>query len=355
MLKNSEWCSLSAEIFLIMNRTLSALSGHKSSSLRIGACTILLVCALAGSSHGYVRSTSPKSGVPFRWMVGCIPILTDVRGSQDLSFVEVEEVLGHSAANWNDGVIGSADTPGCGSLRLMPLHSKRQLEIGADSQPIVVFRDRTWSSPGGIVHDPSAIAITTVFHINTPGQVGDATILDADIELNGVNFTFTTNPATATARPSTTIADLENTLTHELGHVLGLAHTCWDHATPTAPIDSTGQPAPDCNSANLPATILDATMYPYSRSAGETEKRSITDDDKSGICDVYPRSDTGGLACFQQVQGGCAMTPSAARGFAAAATKPHQAWRQVLTLLVVVGGLAAWSTRTRRRNAKISS
>ena len=52
-------------------------------------------------------------------------------------------------------------------------------------------------------HDPSAIGLTTVFFVDTPGKPGDGTILDADIELNGVNFTFTTDPANAQPAPGT--------------------------------------------------------------------------------------------------------------------------------------------------------
>ena len=106
---------------------------------------------------------------------------------------------------------------------------------------------RRVAAPGHAPHDPSAIGLTTVMYVNTPGSRGDGTILDADIELNNVNYTFTIDPANAVARPGTQVADLENTLTHELGHVQGLAHTCWDHITMQPPLDNTGQPIPDCN------------------------------------------------------------------------------------------------------------
>ncbi len=151
-------------------------------------------------------------------------------------------------------------------------------------------------------------------YVNTPGLPGDGTILDADIELNDVNYTFTIDPANAVARPGTELADLENTLTHELGHVQGLAHTCWDHITATPPLDNLGNPIPDCNDPNLPASVTDTTMYPYASMPGETSKRNLSPDDVSGVCDVYGPL-AGKLGCYPEIDGGgCSAMPPPRRG-----------------------------------------
>jgi hypothetical protein len=184
------------------------------------------------------------------------------------------------------------------------------LDVAADGQNAVVFRHDQWARPGGMPHDPAAIGLTTVFFIDTPGRLGDASILDADIELNAVSFTFTTDPSSATARPGTSIADLENTLTHELGHVQGLAHNCWDHVTATPPLDNLGNPILDCGST-LPASITMATMFPYARS-GEISKRNLSSDDVQGVCEVYPPTGTP-PACFLNVRSGCAVANGGAR------------------------------------------
>ena len=76
-----------------------------------------------------------------------------------------------------------------------------------------------------------ATGITTVFYVDH-GEPDDGTILDADVELNDINFTFVVEPTTQQPRAGTEVSDLENTLTHELGHVLGLDHTCANAATP---------------------------------------------------------------------------------------------------------------------------
>jgi hypothetical protein len=64
--------------------------------------------------------------------------------------------------------------------------------------------------------------------------------------------------------------DLQNTVTHEAGHFLGLAHPCGADVG----VSCSGYPN-------------DTTMYPTAIS-GETQKRTLADDDVSGICAIYP-------------------------------------------------------------------
>jgi hypothetical protein len=266
---------------------------------RLAQALVVLGIALgAPAVHGYVRSTSPKSGVPFTWLVSCLVVQPDSRGSQDLTIDQINTTLARAVSNW------TSRTTDCSYLRLSMVPANGPLETVADGQPSLVFRDKVWARPGGMPHDPNAIGLTTVFHVSTPGLPGDATILDTDIELNGVNWTFVIEPTVAQARSGTFgLADLENTLTHELGHVQGLAHTCWDHITPTPPLNDRGQPIPDCNDPNLPDDIINTTMYPYSRMDGETSKRMLSDDDVRGICDVYTTTNNP-PACFLSTTGG---------------------------------------------------
>ncbi|HZZ86095.1 MAG TPA: matrixin family metalloprotease [Anaeromyxobacteraceae bacterium] len=141
------------------------------------------------------------------------------------------------------------------------------------------------------------IALTTVTYDTVKGQ-----IYDADMELDGWNgtagalsspsnplgnldgwyFTCVDRPGgpglpppvcaagdpspssvctcTNYAQPNCIFMDVQNTVTHELGHVLGLAHPP-DH----------------------PEDTMAATAAP-----GETSKRVLAADDVEGICSVYP-------------------------------------------------------------------
>src|SRR5205823_1096270 len=115
----------------------------------------------------------------------------------------------------------------------------------------VKFRTDRWCHPDddqqkGVCYSAQAPAITTVFYIDH-GKSDDGTILDADIELNDLDYTFVVLPAGGTARPGTTSVDLENTLTHELGHLQGLDHTCKDAAMPPTEVDQNGNTPPACD------------------------------------------------------------------------------------------------------------
>jgi hypothetical protein len=254
----------------------------------------------------YVRTTTETSGVAVQWNEKCVTVTADMRGSKDVSLGDITTTLGRAIQNW------TTRTSKCGGLTLGLTRPYKVLDVAADGLPAVIFRNDTWQRPGHAPHDPSAIGLTTVMYVNTPGIPGDGTILDADIELNNVNYTFTTDPTNATARPGTQLADLENTLTHELGHVQGLAHTCWDHITATPPLDNNGQPIPDCNDPDLPLSITDTTMYPYATMPGETSKRMLSPDDVSGVCDVYQPL-AGKLVCFPEIDGGCSAAPAQRR------------------------------------------
>ncbi|HEY0709822.1 MAG TPA: hypothetical protein VGG33_23615 [Polyangia bacterium] len=137
----------------------------------------------------------------------------------------------------------------------------------------------------------NAIAITTVTSNKRTGE-----ILDADIEFNAVSQKFGDIVVDGPRPRGTlmTVQDLQNTLTHELGHFIGLDHNCFEPAPGfVAPKDQFQREAPHCSTAS--ASIAEATMF-NSALPGETKKRDLADDDLEAICDIYQPIDDGGCA-----------------------------------------------------------
>jgi hypothetical protein len=103
------------------------------------------------------------------------------------------------------------------------------------------------------------IAITT-----TTFSIRTGRIYDADIELNAAKTLTAVDsppcPATGPFLQTCVAFDIQNTITHEVGHFLGLAH----------------------------AQNSESTMY-YSASVGEVKKRVLDADTAQFVCDVYPQ------------------------------------------------------------------
>ena len=108
-------------------------------------------------------------------------------------------------------------------------------------------------------HDESTIALTTTTYSKSTGA-----IYDSDIELNGVNFKFTTvssPPCRGGALNADCVAsDIQNTLTHEIGHAVGFDHV----------------------------SAIGSTMA-ASAEIGEISKRQIDYGSVEGFCTTYPR------------------------------------------------------------------
>ncbi|MBL8950135.1 MAG: matrixin family metalloprotease [Myxococcaceae bacterium] len=108
-------------------------------------------------------------------------------------------------------------------------------------------------------HGQFTLALTT-----TTYSVRTGSIYDADIEMNGADWLFTTissPPCKEGSEAVTCVAtDVQNTLTHEIGHAVGFDHSETEGSTmePTAPL-------------------------------GQITKRLIDHGTKEGFCTTYPR------------------------------------------------------------------
>ena len=117
---------------------------------------------------------------------------------------------------------------------------------GPNESVVVGIDEETWTTLPD--HSARAVALTLMWHNRRTGE-----ILDTDIELNLGAGKFADCVAGSC---SAGMVDLQNTITHEAGHVLGLGHSADRSATMTA---------------QQVGTV-------------ESQKRSLAPDDSAGYC-----------------------------------------------------------------------
>jgi MYXO-CTERM domain-containing protein len=182
-----------------------------------------------------------------------------------------------------------------------------------DGRNNVIFRSKSWCKltdknecDSAVAYDPAALALTSVSASTSSGI-----IRDADVEVNAYHFNWAdlvVHPDLRGAGQS--FHDLQNAVTHEMGHLIGLDHTCY--LQPPAPIDDMGNPIPDCASAS--PDVLATTMFP-SANPGDIDKRDLAPDDQRAVCEIYPAAqdpkscspggtDPGGCSCAVGARGG---------------------------------------------------
>jgi hypothetical protein len=266
-----------------------AIAAHTDFDLRQTEHVVLDSVKILAYPEGFVRTGPTQSGHYLKWESGCVFVKVDEAGTAaipgDLEFSVIDKAI----ATWND------DTASCSYLQVMD-EGRTSLEVKNDKINIIKFRDTGCLPCGGAWCRPAidntpmhcnsmdAAGITTAVYVDDPKSDRDGAILDADIELNAANFAIAVDGQTTSSQPC--IAELQNTLTHELGHLHGLEHPCKVPGDPDR-IDDQNQPVPSCFAGGLPAKITQATMYNF-QSCGEKIKETLSDDDINAICKIYP-------------------------------------------------------------------
>jgi hypothetical protein len=184
-------------------------------------------------------------GAPLSWVSDCVTVSVQADGSasQQIDYDAAEASVGRAFAAWtNAGCTGGKPSI---SVRVEGPISCDASEYNSDrgNANIVVFRD-SWPYVGG----EDALGLTRLRFNPDTGE-----IYDSDIEVNTV-----TEPLSV-GEPKASAVDLDSLLTHEAGHLLGLAHTL-----------------------EVGATMLAGYKL------GSIELRSLAPDDVAGLCGIYP-------------------------------------------------------------------
>lgn len=242
---------------------------------------LLALAALPGRAHAFCRATTcdendpemtcehdehlcPITGPELWWRESCVTVwLPDE--AEPLPGLDGEQygaIARNAFARWSAVDCGtgqpSIDVRFGGELALECALTGYD-EDALENVNTVRVVSENWPHPRML----RELALTTLtFDVKT-GE-----ILDADIELNADQREFSIGD-TGVAN------DLEGTLVHEAGHVLGLAHS-------DDPI---------------------ATMFHEAR-GGTTRLRTLERDDIAGICAIYPQGDGEAGACRNEPSAG---------------------------------------------------
>ncbi len=255
----------------------------------------------------FVRTTNEYDS-PLYWSSGCVFITYNDAGTIHVAGTQEFAVMDAVFERWR------ADTAECSYLRFQ-VGAPAALDTRFDRQNVIKFREARWCRPAHDdvaeeCYDTDAAALTTLYFIEDQDSERDGEILDADIEINAVNFVISVDGVTE-GGPGC-MSDLAATLTHEVGHVMGLDHTCWT-GTGDQPVDDQGNPVPSCG-AVLPPEVTEATMYNF-QDCGETKKASPEADDIDGVCAIYPLAgDPGTCVPVPEPDGCCSSGGAPATG-----------------------------------------
>jgi hypothetical protein len=250
-------------------------------------------------------------GTPLRWERQCITFSVE---SDDPA---VRDAVDRSFATWAD--IDCGGRPIGLSLRQTEETANCTLaEYNSDAPNMnAILFVEDWADHAELPID--AFAVTLVWNLKDTGE-----IVDADMLLNPTLGNLTICGANCSDDDND--IDIQNVVTHEAGHFLGLAHTDVDGATmsPTAPV-------------------------------GQTEKRDLEDDDVAGLCTIY--RDFAPASCSSKayvprhgfsVECGSSSPSSSGAGCAVLEVRGSaRSGHAFMLTIAVVLGTAVWSRRRR--------
>ena len=315
-------------------RLAEKVAGSSAAGARPTALPILRVVSLSRASDHqsasksalpeeleFVRTTNTTGG-PLFWESNCVFLSYDCDGTSHIANKDEFAILDGVFQNWRNV------TQSCSYLDFR-IDPSECAEVGNDGKNVIKFREKTcdcspapdaWCRPAigdepQLCYTPDAAALTTLHFVNDPDSPRNGMIVDADIEINGVNFAISAN-GTSMGPAGLCLSDLANTLTHEAGHLMGLDHTCRAGGEADR-VDQNGTPVPSCfPETALSPQIREATMYNF-QDCGETKKSSPETDDVNAICSIYPASNNPGeckRASLGKNGGGCRVSTETSSG-----------------------------------------
>lgn len=277
-----------------------------------------------------LRTGCPTTGLPLFWPDTCVTFGVHRAGSslRAISFAEAQDAAERAFQTWISTECQPGLNPSIGVVALGEIEcDKVEYNYPTPEQPdliaapnvnLIVFRDSAWPYLDDDDDDGrQTLAITTITYGTKTGE-----ILDADIEVNSLNTALSTGDSNISN-------DLQSILAHEVGHFFGLAHS----------------------------KVADATMNRrYNVNVADTTFRTLSEDDREGICDIYPPGDAEVGDCRGQgprfgFSRYCAQQVQASAGLLCRASPPPLTGNGGPLPWIVLVALGAASVLRRRRMA----
>jgi hypothetical protein len=220
-----------------------ALASHSSAFCRATTCDPSKAACARDSDSCLI------TGTPLFWASSCFQVYVQANGApgQGIGFATTKESVSRAFTTWL-----SADCGGAAPLIDVQVQGPITCDTAEFNKTkknanIVLFREDEWPYIGA----EDALGFT---HLTFNAETGE--LWDADLEINAVAYRFSVgDPVTNN--------DLDAMLTHEAGHMLGLAHT----------------------------QVKDATMF-ATYTPGSDTQRTLADDDVQAVCASYPADRT---------------------------------------------------------------
>ena len=236
-------------------------------------------CDPAKGSCGKSAHGCQTEGDPLKWSDGDVELRVDQAGSEllQISAGDTQAAVEAALTTWMNAECGGGLHPSfTGNTELA---ANLRIVFNEDGKNVnaIKYIDDIWP------YEPGAVAKTLLGFDSTNGD-----LLDADVAFNSAEYPLAIDPKSAGQ------IELEAVLTHEVGHILGLAHS-----------DAPG-----------------ATMQPETTGFATAELKTLEPDDMAGICSIYPpetagtkrpstsASTTDASDTASSASSGCALAPT---------------------------------------------